>query len=97
MLNHVARVFRAPDHLFDCAKCLVNSGHLAVKPSEACIAKHDDGGERLVHFMGDGGRQFAQCRHARDVREFRLRLAQCVFGVISADLRRNIGSGAPIA
>src|SRR3981189_81496 len=75
-LNHVARVSRAADHLFDRATCLVNSGPLAVKPSEACIAKRDDGGERLVYFMGDGGGQFAQRRHARYVCELRLRLAQ---------------------
>src|SRR5260370_41095164 len=47
--------------------------------------------------MGDGGRQFAQRRHARYMREFRLRLTQCLFGVIGADRRSNIGAGAPIA
>src|ERR1700704_5055712 len=51
--NHVARVSRAADHLFDRAACLVNSRHLASKPSEACIAIRDYAGERLVHFMGD--------------------------------------------
>ncbi len=72
----------------------VQVGSFAVEPAQTGLGIGDDGCERLVHFMGDGGRQFAQCRHARYVREFRLRLAQCVFGVISADLRRIIGSGA---
>ena len=57
----------------------------------------DDGGERLVYFMGDGGGQFAQRRHARDMCEFRLRLAQCLLGLICADRRRDIGAGATIA
>src|SRR5260370_7861249 len=47
--------------------------------------------------MGDGGRQFAQRRHGRYMRESRLRLTQCLFGVIGADRRSNIGAGAPIA
>jgi hypothetical protein len=85
MLNHVARVFRAPDHLFDCAKCLVNSGHLAVKPSEACIAKHDDGGERLVHFMGDGGRELTHGGDAVGVRQLHLHIAEGLFGALALD------------
>src|SRR6266403_1500761 len=35
-------------------------------------------------------------RHARYMCEFRLRLAQCLFGVICADHRRNIGAGPTI-
>src|SRR5258708_13321444 len=46
--------------------------------------------------MGDGSRHFAQHSHARYMCEFRLRLAQFLFGVICADRRRNIGAGAPI-
>jgi hypothetical protein len=46
--------------------------------------------------MGDGGCQFAQRRDARYPRELRLRLAQRLFGVIRADCRGNIGSGASI-
>ena len=44
----------------------------------------DHGGERLVHFMGDRGCQFAQRRHARDMREFRLRLVQRFLGRLAA-------------
>src|ERR1700722_8139268 len=51
--NHVARASCAADHLLDRAACLVNSRHLAAKPSKACIAIRDDAGERLIHFMGD--------------------------------------------
>ena len=35
----------------------------------------DDGGERLVHFIGAQSCQFAQRRHARDVCKFSLRFA----------------------
>src|SRR3982074_3155469 len=94
-LNHVARVPRAADHLFDCAMCLVNSWHLAVKPSKARIAIRDDGGGWLIYFMGDGGCQFTQRRHARYVCEFGLRLAQAfrgdhMFAEIADDHERGL-------
>src|SRR5712671_489292 len=94
-LNHVARVPRAADHLFDRATYLVNSWHLAVKPSKACIAIRDDGGEWLVYFMGDGGCQFTQRRHARYACEFRLRLAQGfrgehMLGEVAADREHGL-------
>ena len=47
--------------------------------------------------MGNLGCQFAQCRHAHDMRQFCLRLTQCLLRLIGADRRRNIGSAAPIA
>ncbi len=47
--------------------------------------------------MGDRGGHLPQRRHTRYVCEFRLRLAQRLFGVICADRRSNIGAGPPIA
>src|SRR5260221_11197176 len=39
----------------------------------------DDGGERLVHFMGDRGRQFAKGCYARYVCEFHLSIEEALF------------------
>jgi len=47
--------------------------------------------------MGDGGCQFAERCDTRYMRECRLRLAQCLFGVIGADRGRDIGASATIA
>ena len=68
-----------------------------VQPAHTGLCVGDDSGERLVHFVGNGRRQFAQRGHAGYMCEFRLRAAQRLFGVICADRRRNIGAGAPIA
>src|SRR5258706_15429410 len=46
--------------------------------------------------MGDRGGHLRQRRHARCPRECRLRVAQCLLGVICADLGSNIGTGASI-
>src|SRR5258708_35806328 len=61
-LNHVARVPRAADHLFDRATCLINSWHLAVKPSKARIAIRAEGRETLTCFMREAGCQVRQRR-----------------------------------
>ena len=49
---------------------------LAAEPAQAGIGIGDHGGERLVDFMGNRGRQLPHRRDAIDVRELRLRLTQ---------------------
>jgi hypothetical protein len=53
---------------------------LACEPAQTGIAIVDDGGERLVHLMGNRGRQLSQGHHARDVCQFRLGRVQRLFG-----------------
>src|SRR5271166_5863386 len=40
-------------------------------------------GERLVDFVRDGGYQFSHGHHSCDMREVRLRLAPCFFGLFA--------------
>ena len=50
----------------------------------------DDGGERLVHFMGDRRGELAQRSHARDMREVRQRFMQFRFGSLAGgDVRHR--------
>src|SRR3981081_4366411 len=71
----------APDHLtgpiavvddpFHRAARCVQVG-TAIEPAQTGLGVGDDAGERLVHFMGDGGCQFAQRRQARYACELHL-------------------------
>src|SRR5467141_3170409 len=56
----------------------VQVGGTAVEPTPAGRRGIDDGGERLVHFMGDGGCQFAQRRHARYACELHLGIEEAL-------------------
>ena len=85
------------DDPFHRAACCGQVGSFAVEPAQTGLGIDNDGGERLVHFMGDGGSQFTQRRHARYMCEFRLRPAQRLLGIICADRRSNIGASAAIA
>src|ERR1700676_2960241 len=95
----------APDHLtrpisvvyypFHRAAHCIQVGSFAVEPPQTGLRVGDDGGERLVHFMGDGGCQLAQHRHARYVCKLHLRLAQGfrgehMFGKVSADREHGL-------
>src|ERR1700693_5468706 len=95
--DHLTRPIAVVDNPFHRAARGVQVGSLAVEPPQTGLAVGDDGGERLVHFMRDRGRQFAQGCYAHDMRQVRLRVAQRLFGVNCADRRSNIGAGAPIA
>src|SRR6202521_2824777 len=65
---HLTRPISVFDNPFHRATRSVQVGSVAVEPEQTGLGIGDDGGERLVHFMGNGGRQFAQRRHARYVR-----------------------------
>src|ERR1700722_3310468 len=79
----------APDHLtspiavvyypFHRAARCVQFGSFAVEPAQTGLRVGDDAGERLVHFMGDRGRQFAQRRHARYACELHLCIEEALF------------------
>src|SRR5882672_8598494 len=56
----------------------VQVGGTAVEPTPAGRRGIDDGGEWLVHFMGDGGCQFAQRRHARYACELHLGIEEAL-------------------
>ena len=62
-------------------RAAARSGVSRSSQRRAGLGVSDHRGERLVHFMSDGGRQFAQRRHPRDMREFRSRLAQLLLGL----------------
>src|SRR5258708_20537892 len=48
----------------------------AIEPAQTSFGVGDDGGERLVHFMRDGGGQLAQGCYAHAIRPVRLRVPQ---------------------
>ena len=61
--DHLARPVRIPDHALHGDSCLIQVRGLACKSSQAGITVGDDGGERLVDLVSDGGRQLAHGRH----------------------------------
>jgi len=89
----------APDHLtrpncvvyypFHGAARCVQVRSSAVEPAQTGLGVGDDGGERLVHFMGDRGCNFPERRDARYVCEIRLRLTKRFFGALSARTGRQ--------
>ena len=95
--DHFGRPVALLDNPFRSLACFVQIWSAPIEPAQAGSRGVDDRGERLVHFMRDRGCHFSQHCHPRDMGEFRLRLAQCPLGVISADRRSDIGAGAPIA
>jgi hypothetical protein len=54
--DHLARPIAIVDDPFHRAKSCVQLGSLAAEPAPTGLRVGDDGGERLVHFMGDRGR-----------------------------------------
>src|SRR5262249_11226476 len=72
-------------------------GRFAIEPAKTRLSVGDNGCKRLVYLVGYGCGQFAKRRHARHMREFRLRFSQGLFGLISTDHRSNIGADAAIA
>ena len=74
--DHLARSVPIPDHAPHRFPCLIEVRRIAGEPAQAGIAVRDDGGERLIDFMGDGGRQLPHGHHPREMRQFRLRLVQ---------------------
>src|SRR6202047_1760275 len=50
------------------ARC-VQVGSSAVEPAQAGLGVGDDGGERVVHFMGGRGRQYALVWYAHGMRQ----------------------------
>src|SRR5258708_39181003 len=48
----------------------------AIEPAQTSFGVGDDGGERLVHFMRDGGGQPAQGCYSHAIAQVRLRVAQ---------------------
>src|ERR1700722_1169423 len=51
----------------------------AIEPAETGFGVGYDTGERLIHFVGDGGCQLAQCRHPRYACELHLRIHEALF------------------
>src|ERR1700683_3828044 len=82
-LNHFARPMGLPDHTLDRGSYIVSSWRLEREQSQANLAVRDDGGDRLVNFVGDRSRQLSQSHQPTDVREFRLRLLQSLFGALT--------------
>ena len=63
---------------------LVEVGRLDGRATQAGLAVGDDGRQRLIDFVRDRGGKLAERRHARDMRELRLRLVQRFFGPLGA-------------
>ena len=55
---------------------LFQIGLIARKPAQAGIGVGDSGGNRLIHFVRQGGGQLSHGGHPVDACEIRLRLAQ---------------------
>jgi hypothetical protein len=72
--DHLACPIAVGDNPFHRAARRVHVGSSAAEPAQTGLGVGDDGGERLVHFMGDRGHQLAHRRDAVGVREFQLRL-----------------------
>ena len=58
--DHLAGPDAAVDDPFRRAPRSCQVGNIAAKPAQAGLGVGDDGGERLVHLMGNGGGQFAE-------------------------------------
>ena len=52
----------------------------AAEPKQAGLGVDEEGAEWLANFVGDGGGEFAQSCHARDMRELCLRSLQLLLG-----------------
>jgi len=93
-LDHLARPFAIFDDASRGAARLDKIGSFAVKPSYTCRGVGDESREGLVHLVSDRGAELAQGCHARNMREFRLRLLQFRLGALalvdeSVDQNRN--------
>ena len=86
-LDHFARPVAVLDDGLHRAARFLQVGRVAVEPAQAGCGVGDDGGQRLVHLMGDRGGELPERRHARDMRKFRLRLMQLLFGSLA---RRDV-------
>src|SRR6266404_8970305 len=68
---------------------LFHIGAIAREPAQAGIGVGDGGGNRLIHFVRQGGSQLSHGGHAADMGEIRLRLAKRFFGQLAlGDVRR---------
>jgi len=77
-LDHLACRMGVPDDALDGGSHVVPAWRLEGEQSQANLAVGDDRGDRLINFVGDRGCQLSHSHHAGDVREFRLRLLQCL-------------------
>jgi len=100
--DHLACPIAVVDNPFHRAARCVQVGSFAAEPAQTGLGVGDDGGERLVDFMGDRGGQLTQGCHARDMRQLHLCLVQrflCLLranrrGYVAAD--RNFDEDLPI-
>src|SRR5260370_13514530 len=83
--DHLSRPLGALDDVLSGATRFVQVGSFAVEPAQASLGVGDDGGERLVYFMGDRCGQLAQGRRACGMGEICLRFAKSLLGPIALD------------
>src|SRR6266446_1803294 len=62
---------------------LFHIGMIAVEPAQAGVGVRDSSGNRLIHFVRQGGRQLSHGGDTANVREVRLRLTQSLFGLLA--------------
>src|SRR6202162_5540260 len=77
--DHLTRPIAVVDNPFQRSARCVRVGSSAAEPAQTGLGVGDDTGERLVHFMGDRCRQFAQGCYARYVCELHLSIAEALF------------------
>ena len=72
--------------IFDDSRCsmagLFHIGMIARKPAQASVGVGDGRGNRLIHFVRQGGSQLSHGGHPVAMCEIRLRLAQSLFGLL---------------
>src|ERR1700676_3946440 len=77
--DHLARTAAVVDDPFHRAPRSGKVGSVAVEPAQTGLGVGHGSGERLVHFMGDRGCQFAQRRPARYACELHLGVEEALF------------------
>src|ERR1700693_4047789 len=81
--NHLPRPIAVIDNPFHRAARCVQVGNPAVEPAQTGLGVGDDAGARLGHFVGERSRQLAQGCYAHNMRQIRVRLAQCLLDVLA--------------
>ena len=94
--NDLAGAVSVPDHAVDRVSCPVEVRLYARKPAAARIAAGDDGGQRLIDFMGYGSSQFAHRGQPRHPCQLGARYPERLFGLlllrdINNDCRQELG------
>ena len=83
--DDLPRARSVPDDSCRSLARLFEIGPVACQPAQASIGIGDGGGNRLTHFVCQGGSQLSHGVHKVDALEIRLRLTQPLFGTLALD------------